>query len=48
MLVTGSIGIAIYPEDGLDQQTLFKNADKAMYEAKQGGRNRYCFFSELN
>jgi diguanylate cyclase (GGDEF)-like protein/PAS domain S-box-containing protein len=48
MLVTGSIGIAIYPEDGLDQQTLFKNADKAMYEAKQGGRNKYCFFSQQN
>jgi diguanylate cyclase (GGDEF)-like protein/PAS domain S-box-containing protein len=46
MLVTGSIGIAIYPEDGLDQQALFKNADKAMYEAKQRGRNRYCFFNK--
>lgn len=46
MLVTGSIGIAIYPDDGLDQQTLFKNADTAMYLAKESGRNRYHFFSK--
>lgn len=46
MYVTASIGIAIYPEDGLDQQTLFKNADTAMYEVKQSGRNRYCLFSK--
>lgn len=46
MRVTASIGIAIYPEDGLDQQMLFKNADTAMYEAKQGGRNKYGFFSK--
>lgn len=46
MLVTASVGIAIYPKDGLDQQTLFKNADMAMYEAKQSGRNRYCLFAK--
>lgn len=48
LMVTASIGIAIYPQDGKDQETLFKNADNAMYHAKEGGRNKYCFFSELN
>ncbi|MBW6488298.1 CHASE domain-containing protein [Sulfurimonas sp.] len=48
MHVTASIGIAIYPKDGLDRQTLFKNADTAMYEAKENGRNRYRFFNKEN
>lgn len=48
MHITASIGIAIYPEDGLDQQTLFKKADTAMYEAKENGRNRYRFFNKEN
>lgn len=42
--VTTSIGIAIYPEDGTDVQSLLKHADTAMYQAKQGGKNRYVFF----
>lgn len=40
-----SIGIAIGPDDGTDSSTLQKNADLAMYQAKQSGRNTYRFFS---
>ena len=41
-----SIGISMFPEDGLDNQTLLRCADMAMYAAKQSGRNCYNFFSE--
>ncbi len=43
--VTSSIGIAIYPEDGNDAETLLKHADAAMYRAKEGGRNNLQFFT---
>jgi diguanylate cyclase (GGDEF)-like protein/PAS domain S-box-containing protein len=43
--VTISIGIAIYPDDGEDGETLIKNADIAMYQSKQGGRNQYHRFT---
>ena len=42
--VSASIGISIYPEDGLDPETLIKTADTAMYQAKEHGRNNYKFF----
>jgi diguanylate cyclase (GGDEF)-like protein len=43
--VTASIGISVYPHDGLDEQTLTKNADIAMYQAKEQGKNNYQFYS---
>ncbi|HTY49623.1 MAG TPA: EAL domain-containing protein, partial [Steroidobacteraceae bacterium] len=47
--VTCSIGVALYPEDGTDAQTLLKHADSAMYRAKDSGRNNFQFFTpELN
>ncbi|HJW02863.1 MAG TPA: cache domain-containing protein [Azospira sp.] len=44
--VTPSIGIALFPEDGADGETLLKNADAAMYHAKELGRNRYQYFTQ--
>ncbi len=42
--VTASIGVSVYPEDGLDAETLIKNADAAMYLAKRNGRRSFEFF----
>jgi len=44
--VTVSIGITLFPRDGDDEQTLMKNADMAMYHAKELGKNNFQFFSE--
>ena len=42
--VTTSIGLSVYPDDGLDAEALIKNADTAMYQAKENGRQSYQFF----
>ncbi|WP_371325066.1 EAL domain-containing protein [Dechloromonas sp. ZY10] len=43
--VTASVGITLYPNDGEEHELLLKNAEQAMYAAKEGGRNRYSFFT---
>ena len=43
---TASIGIAMYPNDGADAQTLTRNADMAMYLAKEDGKNSFRFFTK--
>jgi diguanylate cyclase (GGDEF)-like protein/PAS domain S-box-containing protein len=49
LLIGGSIGISVYPADGEDAETLIKNADTAMYRAKERGRNNFQFFkAEMN
>ncbi len=46
LVVTTSIGITVLPGDGLDPNELLRNADLAMYKAKERGRNNYQFYSE--
>ncbi|MCM8596963.1 diguanylate cyclase domain-containing protein [Accumulibacter sp.] len=47
IVVSASIGIAVYPQHGEDANSLLKNADLAMYLAKKAGRNCYRFFREI-
>ena len=46
LAVSGSLGVASYPEDGTDVAALVRNADTAMYQAKELGRNNFQFYSE--
>lgn len=46
MFINASIGISLYPDDGEDVDTLIKNADAAMYRAKEQGRNNYQFYTQ--
>ena len=45
--VSGSIGISVFPDDGLDSDTLLQHADAAMYHAKKNGRNSFQFFAPI-
>jgi diguanylate cyclase (GGDEF)-like protein/PAS domain S-box-containing protein len=47
LYVTACIGVSIYPDDGLDVETLIKNADTAMYQAKENGRQSCQFFKPV-
>jgi diguanylate cyclase (GGDEF)-like protein len=44
--VTASVGISLFPDDGQDVTTLLKNADSALYRAKEHGRNNYHFYTK--
>ncbi len=46
IFTSASIGVSVYPHDGFDFDSILKNSDLAMYEAKNNGKNGYCYFSE--
>lgn len=45
VFVSASIGVTVYPQDAIEVENLFKNADQALYVAKGAGRNRFSFFT---
>ncbi|MEA3405347.1 MAG: EAL domain-containing protein [Pseudomonadota bacterium] len=45
MIMTMSLGVSVYPDDGLECNTLFQNADTAMYEAKNKGKNQFALYN---
>ncbi|WP_158408583.1 EAL domain-containing protein [Desulfosporosinus fructosivorans] len=45
MNITASLGISVFPDDGVDSEAILMNADKAMYKAKELGKNGYYFFN---
>ena len=45
--LSASIGIAFYPEHGEDMDTLIRSADRAMYHAKYGGKNRFSIYKQV-
>jgi len=45
MFVSASIGVTLHPDDGTDVEVLYKNADQALYDAKNAGRNRFSYFT---
>jgi diguanylate cyclase (GGDEF)-like protein/PAS domain S-box-containing protein len=47
LYITPSIGVSLYPDNGGSYETLFKNADIALYQAKASGRNQYQFFTPV-
>lgn len=44
--ISASIGVSMFPEDAIDRDQLLKNADQAMYQAKQSGKNGFVFWDE--
>jgi diguanylate cyclase (GGDEF)-like protein len=46
LTISTSLGVAMYPQDGLDSDTLLRHADIAMYAAKKSGKGRFAFFKE--